>query len=68
MHLLPLAHNLFDPRLQLEAEAPSAGAAPWLCLGVPSIHHDISQTIAAIDRLSAQLRQTSTQLEAAPRH
>lgn len=57
MHLLPLTHDLFDPQLQLEAEPLSTGASPWLCLGVPSIHHDISQTIAAIDRLSTQLQQ-----------
>lgn len=57
MYLLPLSHDLFDPQLQLEAEALSVDAAPWLCLGVPSIHHDISQTIAAIDRLSTQLQQ-----------
>ncbi|MFG0723918.1 hypothetical protein ACF8PU_19950 [Pseudomonas sp. GLN_6] len=56
MYLLPLSHDLFDPQLQLEAEALSVDAAPWLCLGVPSIHHDISQTIAAIDRLSTQLQ------------
>ncbi|PTS83370.1 hypothetical protein DBR00_12670 [Pseudomonas sp. HMWF032] len=57
MHLLPLTHDLFDPQLQLEAEPLSADASPWPCLGVPSIHRDISQTIAAIDRLSKQLRQ-----------
>jgi len=57
MHLLPLTHDLFDPQLQLEAEALSVETAPWLCLGVPSIHYDISQTIAAIDRLSTQLQQ-----------
>lgn len=57
MYLLPLTHDLFDPQLQLEAEALSVDAAPWLCLGVPSIHHDISQAIAAIDRLSTQLQQ-----------
>lgn len=42
MHLLPLTHDLFDPQLQLEAEPLSADASPWPCLGVPSIHHDIS--------------------------
>ncbi|PJE44932.1 MAG: hypothetical protein CUR33_02385 [Pseudomonas sp.] len=67
MHLLPLTHDLFDPQLQLEAEPLSADASPWPCLGVPSIHHDISQTIAAIDRLSTQLQQASAR-ERAPRH
>lgn len=54
----PLTQGLFDPRLQLEAETREYRAYPGsTCLGMPDIHADIIQTIAAIDRLAGQLRQ-----------
>ncbi|WP_445939554.1 hypothetical protein [Pseudomonas sp.] len=57
----PLTQGLFDPRLQLEAEAREYRAYPGkTCLGTPNIHADIVQAIAAIDRLAGQLRQPPT--------
>lgn len=47
--------NLFDPRYQLEAEE----RAPRRKAGEGQIHDHIQQALAAIDTLSAQLRQRS---------
>lgn len=45
--------NLFDPRYQLEAEE----RAPRRKAGASPIHEHIQQALAAIDTLTAQLRQ-----------
>jgi hypothetical protein len=57
MNLLqPVSAGLFDPRLQLESEMPDLVEAD---LRSPSIHTEIIHTIAAIDRLAAQLQRPS---------
>jgi hypothetical protein len=53
MNLLqPISLGLFDPHLQLEAEAFEGDE----CRADNSLHAEIMQTIAAIDRLTAQLQ------------
>jgi hypothetical protein len=52
--LIPHVHDLFDPQLQLEAEdpcCPQQHANP----DAKGIHGEIVGTIAAIERLAAQL-------------
>ena len=57
----PLTQGLFDPRLQLEAEAREYRASPRKAgQETPNIHADIVQTIAALDLLAGQLRQPPT--------
>ena len=56
MHLAPVMHiELYDPHLQLEAEDPAAFAdADPPGFAQAGIHAEIIDTIAAIDRLTAQ--------------
>lgn len=70
MNLLqPLTAGLFDPSLQLEAEARPLPQSHYLpCLGVVDIHGEIVQTIAAIDRLAWQLRPTGVGGQSAVLH
>lgn len=50
--LIPPLFNLFDPQLQLEAEDCAEGATKPR---TKDIHGEILGTIAAIERLAAQL-------------